>query len=87
MGDDMKSIKFALMCIKKNLKNEKELKGAFFTSIIGMCINNIAFIVLWYNFGKLVGTLNGYLLQVKYDNVIRAIVCVTSTSALTLFPY
>ena len=56
----MKSLKFALVCIKKNLKNEKELKGAFFTSIIGMCINNIAFVILWYSFGKLVGNLNGW---------------------------
>ena len=56
----MKNIKLALLNIKKNFQNAKELKGAFITSIIGMCLNNAAFIVLWYNFGKMVGNLNGW---------------------------
>ena len=56
----MRSIKLALTNIKKNFMNAKELKSAFITSIIGMCINNIAFVILWYNFGKLVGNINGW---------------------------
>ena len=56
----MKNIKFAFLNIKKNFQNAKELKSAFITSIIGMCINNISFIILWYYFGKTVGNLNGW---------------------------
>ena len=40
----MKDIKLAILNIKKNFQNAKELKSAFITSIVGMCINNIAFI-------------------------------------------
>ena len=56
----MNNIKIALLNIKKNFKNAKELKSAFITSIIGMCLNNSAFIVLWYYFGKMVGNINGW---------------------------
>lgn len=56
----MRNIKMALLNIKKNFQNAKELKSAFITSIVGMCINNVAFIVLWYNFGKMMGNLNGW---------------------------
>ena len=56
----MKNIKFGLVSIKKNIKNAKELKSAFITTIIGMSINNVAFIFLWYFFGKTVGTINGF---------------------------
>ena len=56
----MKSIKLALINIKKNIKNEKELKSAFLISIIGMCINNMAFLIIWFYFGKTVGELNGW---------------------------
>lgn len=56
----MSDVKFAILNIKKNFDNAKELKSSFITSIIGMCINNIAFIVIWYYFSKVVGTLNGW---------------------------
>lgn len=56
----MKNLNLAFINIKKNFQNAKELKSAFITTIIGMCINNIAFIVLWYYFGKTVGTINGW---------------------------
>ena len=56
----MKSIKLAILNIRKNLKNEKELKSAFIMSVVGMAINNIAFLFLWYYFGKTVGELNGW---------------------------
>ena len=56
----MKNIKMALLNIKTNFKNAKELKSAFFTSVIGMCINNIAFLILWYHFGTMIGNINGW---------------------------
>lgn len=56
----MSSIKLALLNIKKNFKNEKELKSSFIISVIGMAINNISFLVLWYYFGKTIGEVNGW---------------------------
>ena len=56
----MKSLKLALLNIRKNIKNEKELKSAFIISIVGMMLNNFAFLILWYYFGKTVGELNGW---------------------------
>ena len=56
----MKDIKLAILNIKKNFQNAKELKSAFITSIVGMCINNIAFLILWYNFGTMIGNINGW---------------------------
>lgn len=56
----MKNISLAILNIKKNLKNEKELKSSFIISIIGMCLNNISFLILWYYFGKTIGKINGW---------------------------
>lgn len=56
----MGSFKLALLNIKKNFKNEKELKSSFIISVIGMAINNIAFLILWYYFGKTIGEINGW---------------------------
>lgn len=56
----MGSIKLALLNIKKNFRNEKELKSSFIISVVGMAINNIAFLILWYYFGKTIGELNGW---------------------------
>ena len=56
----MKNIKLAFLNIRKNIKNEKELKSAFIISIVGMMLNNAAFLFLWYYFGKVVGELNGW---------------------------
>ena len=56
----MKNIKLMFHLIKKNFQNAKELKSAFITSIVGMALNNSAFIILWYNFGNIVGSLNGW---------------------------
>ncbi len=60
----MRNFKLAILNIKKNYQNAKELKSAFIISIIGMCLNNSAFIVIWLNFGAMVGSLNGWD---KYD--------------------
>lgn len=56
----MRSLKLALLNIKKNFKNEKELKSAFIISVIGMAINNIALLILWYYFGTTIGNINGW---------------------------
>ena len=56
----MKNIKLAFLNIKKNIKNEKELKTSFIITVIGMAINNISFLILWYYFGKTVGEINGW---------------------------
>lgn len=60
----MRNFKLAMLNIKKNFQNAKELRSAFITSIVGMCINNTAFIYLWINFGAAVGDINGWG---KYD--------------------
>lgn len=56
----MKSLKLALLNIKMNLKNEKQLKSSFIIAIIGMTINNMAFLIIWFYFGKAVGNINGW---------------------------
>lgn len=56
----MKQIKFILLNIKLNLQNAKELRSSFIISILGMALNNVAFLFLWYYFGKTVGILNGW---------------------------
>ena len=56
----MKNIKFAILSIKKNFKNEKELKSSFIISVVGMALNNIAFLIIWYYFGKTIGNINGW---------------------------
>lgn len=53
-------MKLALLNIQKNIKNEKALKSSFIISVVGMMINNIAFLILWYYFGKTVGNINGW---------------------------
>lgn len=56
----MNTILLAYINIKKNFQNAKELKSAFITSILGMFLNNIVFIFLWYYFGVAVGNINGW---------------------------
>lgn len=56
----MDSVKYSLLNIRKNFRNEKELKSSFIITVFGMAINNISFLILWYYFGKSVGVLNGW---------------------------
>lgn len=56
----MRSLKLAIVNIKKNFLNARELKSAFIISIIGMVLNNFSFTFLWLYFGKSVGVLNGF---------------------------
>lgn len=56
----MGSLKLAVVNIKKNFFNARELKSAFIISVIGMVLNNLSFTFLWLYFGKSVGVLNGF---------------------------
>jgi ABC-2 type transport system permease protein len=56
----MKEIYFALYAIKKNIQSSAELRTSFLMNIIGMCINNTAFIILWGFFVQSVGVIGGW---------------------------
>ena len=56
----LKEIKFVFYTIKKNFKNSTELRTSFLMNVIGMFINNIAFIILWIYFIKSVGVIGGW---------------------------
>lgn len=56
----MKELKFALYAIKKNIQSSAELRTSFLMNIIGMAINNTAFILLWVFFVKSVGIIGGW---------------------------
>ena len=56
----MKEIYFAFYAIKKNIQSSAELRTSFVTNIVGMAINNTAFIIIWIFFVKSVGIINGW---------------------------
>ncbi|MFW5853240.1 MAG: ABC-2 family transporter protein [Patescibacteria group bacterium] len=56
----LQELRFAFRAIKKNIKGSAELRTSFLVNIIGMSINNIAFIILWVFFVKSVGIINGW---------------------------
>jgi len=56
----MKELNFALYAIKKNIQSSAELRTSFLMNIIGMSINNVAFIILWVFFVKSVGIIGGW---------------------------
>lgn len=55
-----KEIKFALYSIRKNIQSSAELRTSFLMNVIGMAINNTAFIFLWVFFIKSVGIIGGW---------------------------
>ena len=55
-----KEIKFALYSIKKNIQSSAELRTSFLMNVIGMAVNNTAFIFLWVFFIKSVGIIGGW---------------------------
>ncbi len=55
-----KELYFALFAIKKNIVSSAELRTSFLMNVIGMTINNTAFIFLWIFFVKSVGEINGW---------------------------
>ena len=62
MGDKfmLKEIRFAFYAIKKNIQSSAELRTSFLMNIVGMIINNSAFIILWVFFVKSVGVIGGW---------------------------
>ncbi|MFA6006776.1 MAG: ABC-2 family transporter protein [Candidatus Paceibacterota bacterium] len=56
----MNELKFALYAIKKNIQSSAELRTSFLMNVIGMALNNIAFIILWVFFVKSVGIIGGW---------------------------
>lgn len=56
----MQEFKFALYAIKKNIQGSAELRTSFLMNVIGMTINNIAFILLWVFFVHAVGVIGGW---------------------------
>ena len=55
-----KEIKFALYAIKKNIQSSAELRTSFLMNVVGMAINNTAFIMLWVFFVQSVGVIGGW---------------------------
>lgn len=53
-------LRFALYAIKKNIQSSTELRTSFAMNVVGMAINNIAFIILWGFFVKSVGVIGGW---------------------------
>lgn len=56
----MQELHFALYAIKKNIQGSAELRTSFLMNIVGMTINNIAFILLWVFFVHAVGVIGGW---------------------------
>lgn len=53
-------IRFAIYAIKKNIQGSAELRTSFMMNIIGMAINNTAFLTIWVFFVKSFGTIGGW---------------------------
>lgn len=53
-------IRFALYAIQKNIAGSAELRTSFLMNIMGMVINNSAFILLWVFFVDSVGVIGGW---------------------------
>lgn len=56
----MKELRFALYAVKKNIQGSAELRTSFLANIVGMAINNTAFIIIWVFFVRSVGIINGW---------------------------
>lgn len=56
----MQEFKFAIYAIKKNIQSSAELRTSFLMNIVGMTINNVAFIILWVFFVQSVGIIGGW---------------------------
>lgn len=56
----MQELRFTLYAIKKNIQSSAELRTSFLMNVVGMTINNTAFIILWVFFVKSVGVIGGW---------------------------
>lgn len=55
-----KDIRFALYALKKNIQSSAELRTSFFLNVVGMMVNNTAFIFMWVFFVRSVGVIGGW---------------------------
>jgi ABC-2 type transport system permease protein len=65
MGVDMKkgllrAIKHFWLFVVANLRNAMGLRAAFWMDVIGMMINNLAFVIIWIFFFAKMGRVNGW---------------------------
>lgn len=56
----IKEIMFGMYSIKKNFDSNAELRMNFIFALIGMMLNNSAFLILWYYFGEISDGMNGW---------------------------
>ncbi|MCR4328438.1 MAG: ABC-2 family transporter protein [Patescibacteria group bacterium] len=56
----MTEVRIGLIYIQKNISSAAELRVSFAMQIIGMMMNNIAFVMVWWLFFKAFGTINGW---------------------------
>jgi ABC-2 type transport system permease protein len=54
------SLKFAGYCLRKNLQNSAELRTSFLLNVLGMVLNDVAVVIIWFLFAKAFGDINGW---------------------------
>lgn len=62
-GDSMalvQNIRIAYFLWKKNLRAVMEYRVAFFLQVVGMMVNDSAFVIVWMLFFSITGTVNGW---------------------------
>jgi len=55
-----RALRHFILYLIANLKNAMGLRVAFWLDVVGMMINNIAFIIIWIFFFSKMGTINGW---------------------------
>ena len=53
-------IKFAYLMWKTNVRSAAQLRGEFMLQVVGMMINNLSFVLVWFVFFQAIGSLNGW---------------------------
>jgi ABC-2 type transport system permease protein len=56
----MKELTFYKKVMQVNIKNSMELRTSFLLSVLGMVLNNSAFIILWVGLSHQTGVINGW---------------------------
>jgi ABC-2 type transport system permease protein len=51
---------FAYFAIKKNIWSSAELRTSFIASVVGMALNNTAFLIIWFTFGTIASGIGGW---------------------------
>lgn len=53
-------VKFGFYSVYKNVQSSMELRFSFWFAVIGMALNNVAFIIVWVAFGTVAGDMGGW---------------------------